>query len=70
MRKTNKNGDIANVSTRTSDYVCVDCGINYLTEKQKESGGQCHTFHLSECGLCQQIKPVTHMRAYNYLRVC
>lgn len=51
---------------RTSDYVCVPCGIQFLSEKQKEEGGV-STFSNGECGLCNQVTMITHMRIYNYL---
>lgn len=53
---------------RISDYVCIECGTKYLTEKQKQAGGFCTTFHQGVCGLCQEEKSITHIRAYNYLR--
>lgn len=52
---------------RTSDYVCVDCGVPYLTEKQKKEGGHVATFHMGTCGICENHKSITHIRAYNYL---
>jgi len=53
---------------RTSDYVCWDCGLPYLSEKQKdESSGTAVTAHNAECGLCGENKTVTHIRAWNYL---
>ena len=54
------------VEQRTSDYVCIDCGVPYLTEKQKKEGGVC-TFHVGECGVCRETTSITHMRHYNYL---
>lgn len=56
------------IDNRDSDYVCIDCGIQFLTEKQKERGGV-HTFHKSKCGLCKEEKSVTNIRNYNYLRI-
>lgn len=76
MNKENKTSDkqqngndfIADVSARTSDYVCVDCGVKFLTKNQKEKGGV-STFHLGKCGLCGEEKSITHIRTYNYLYV-
>lgn len=53
---------------RTSDYVCADCGVKYLTEKQKKQD-RVSTFHLNICGLCGEEEGVTHIRTYNYLQV-
>jgi len=58
------------VEERTSDYVCIDCGVPYLTEKQKDTEntlGHCSTFHSGICGLCGEGRLITHIRAYNYL---
>lgn len=52
--------------TRTSDYVCFSCGVNFLSEKQKKEGGV-STFSTSECGLCGKTTHTTHIRIYNYL---
>jgi len=54
------------VENRKSDYVCIDCGIEFLTDKQKQKSGV-STFHKSECCLCGEEKSVTHIRVYNYL---
>lgn len=51
---------------RISDYVCIPCGVQYLSEKQKEEGGV-STFHEGKCGLCENKTHITHMRHYNYL---
>jgi hypothetical protein len=55
------------VENRKSDYVCVECGVPYLTDKQKEEGG-CTTFHKGICGICEEEKSITHIRTYNYLQ--
>lgn len=52
--------------TRTSDSVCVACGVNFLSEEQKKESSVT-TFHKGECGLCEKNTLVTHMRHYNYL---
>jgi len=52
--------------SRKSDYVCSKCGIEYLTEKQKEKARIC-TFFLGTCGLCNKHAAITHIRNYNYL---
>lgn len=54
------------VRNRTSDYVCVDCGQQFLTEKQRANPRIC-TFHQSTCCLCGEEKGVTNIRHYNYL---
>ena len=48
------------------EVVCVDCGVTYLTEKQKEQF-RVTTFHQGTCFLCEKEKPVTSIRHYNYL---
>lgn len=54
------------ISNRTSDYVCFDCGSEFVSgNKQKET---VVTAHFSTCGLCQKPSvAVTHIRAFNYL---
>lgn len=52
-----------------NDYVCADCGIPFLTEKDKNNPSYCYsTFHQSECCLCRETKGVTHIRNFNRLR--
>jgi len=55
------------VRMRKSDYVCLDCGRPYLTEKQLQEENV-STFHVGECGLCGKTRSITHIRNYNYLR--
>lgn len=55
------------VRKRTSDYVCVDCGVPFLTKRQRKKA-IITAFHKGECGLCNEEKAITHIRAYNYLR--
>ena len=50
-----------------NDYVCYPCGLPYLTEQQTKEH-HIHTYHIGECGVCGQEVPVTHKRAFNYLR--
>jgi len=57
------------IDNRKSDYVCFDCGVLFLTEEQKKSGGHAVTFSVSECCLCHQEKGTTHIRTYNWLRI-
>lgn len=57
------------ISLRTSDAVCFDCGKHFLTKKQKDSGGNAVTFNTGTCGLCNQEKSVTHIRNYNWLQL-
>lgn len=54
------------IDNRTSDYVCWDCGIQFLTEAQKKREGVV-TAHKSICGLCREDKSVTHIRHWNWL---
>lgn len=63
MSKTYTQEEIDN---RTSDYVCWDCGEQFLP-KEKRSGVV--TAHISECGLCGEKKGVTHIRGWNWLRI-
>lgn len=57
------------IDDRKTDYVCFECGKNFLTEAQKKSGGDCVTFHQNTCGLCGEDKSVTNIRHYNYLNI-
>jgi hypothetical protein len=45
---------------------CVDCGVPYLTDKQKREGNVT-TFHNGQCCVCGEEKQVTSARHYNYL---
>jgi len=49
------------------NYVCVDCGVKYLTEEQKKNR-YATTFHIGKCCECGKEKGVTNIRHYNYLR--
>ena len=49
------------------NYVCINCGIPFLTDKQKEESGVA-TFNRGYCCICRKFKSVTHIRHYNYLR--
>ncbi len=54
------------IENRPSDYVCWDCGRQFLTEAQKKREGVV-TAHKSACGLCKEEKSVTHIRHWNWL---
>lgn len=56
------------INNRKSDYVCFDCGIEFLSEEQK--GKRCVvTAHFGTCCLCgEQDKTVTHIRTFNWLK--
>lgn len=45
--------------------ICCDCGVKYLTDKQKEDSS-CHTFSFGECIECKEVVLVTADRHYNY----
>lgn len=58
------------IEARTGDYICWDCGLQFLSPKRKaESEGHAVTSSISECGLCHQEKGTTHMRTWNWLRI-
>ena len=57
------------IKERTSDYICFDCGFEFLTEKQKSGEGGAVTAHKSNCCLCGEEKSVTHIRAFNWLNL-
>lgn len=56
------------VNERTSDYICHECGQQFLTEADKNRNGV-YTAHSGICGLCGQEKTITHMRQYHYLYI-
>jgi len=56
------------VENRTSDYICWNCGTQFLSKKQREEEGVV-TAHLSKCGLCGENKTVTHYRHWNWLNI-
>ena len=51
-----------------NDVVCFECGVKYLSEQQKQSGGNAVTFHEDKCCECGEVKSVTSVRHYNYLQ--
>lgn len=57
------------IDDRKSDYVCIDCGVQFLDDKQKARGGSVTTFHQGECCLCGKDKSITNIRHYNWLRI-
>lgn len=69
MRKTKKEIELEQLATkRNSDYVCIPCGIQYLSEKQREAN-RVVTFHENHCGICGEHTGVTHIRHYNYGKI-
>lgn len=56
--------------TRTSDYVCFDCGRPFVRDLMNfdEFVAAGVTCHMGECGLCGEEKGVTHVRHFNWLR--
>ena len=56
------------INDRTSDYVCFDCGKEFLSEEQKNRNFII-TVHESHCGLCNELKSVVHIRNWNYLKL-
>jgi hypothetical protein len=58
---------MTNREDRTSDYVCIPCGIAHLSKEQLAGEGGAHTAHISECGLCGKKDMVLHIRHYNWL---
>lgn len=56
------------IDNRTSDFICWDCGLQFLQAEQKKRHGIATT-HQSTCGLCGTDKPVTHYRNWNYLHI-
>lgn len=57
------------INKRKNDLVCFNCGINFLTNKQKSSEGSVATFNIGICGLCNNENKVTNIRTYNYLKI-
>lgn len=58
------------IEARKGDYVCWDCGTQFLSPKRKSEGeGNVVTASISECGLCGQKKGTTHIRTWNWLRI-
>jgi len=47
-------------------YVCVHCGVKYLTEEQKKNS-YATTFNIGKCCECGEDTLVTNIRHYNYL---
>lgn len=54
------------IDGRESDYVCFDCGRDFLTEAQKQRSNVV-TAHKGTCCLCKEEKSITHIRAFNWL---
>lgn len=57
------------IDNRKSDYVCFNCGIQFISKEQKKKElGYAVTFFEDNCGLCGDFTGVTNIRHYNYLR--
>ena len=56
------------IKERTTDYVCFECGRQFLTEEEKKHP-RISTFHMGECALCKEEHGITNIRHYNYLRI-
>jgi hypothetical protein len=55
--------------TPNPNYICLDCGNEFLTEAQKERRLQdplIVTMHQDVCLWCGQEIGVTHIRAFNW----
>lgn len=53
----------------TTDYVCYNCGKEYLSAEQKRNSAyNISTLHQGICCVCLEEKGVTHKRNYNYLK--
>lgn len=60
------------VDARTSDNCCFDCGVQFLTESQKEyreKNTLAVTAFEADCCLCGEKKGVTDIRHWNRLRI-
>lgn len=53
------------INNRTSDYICFDCGEQFIEPDRPD---QVVTAHTGECGLCGEVKSVAHYRLFNYLQ--
>jgi hypothetical protein len=56
------------IEARTSDNICWDCGLPFLSEDQKKQFNVV-TANTGICGLCQQEKTVTNFRNWNWLKI-
>lgn len=57
------------IDNRKSDLVCVECGVQFITDRQRQVGGSVSTFRKAVCCLCGTNTHVTHYRHYNYLQI-
>ncbi len=64
MKDKEKKYTKEDIENRSSDYVCFDCGLSF---NKIDNNVTVLTCRYSKCGLCQENKSVTHMRAFNYL---
>lgn len=56
------------IDNRTSDWICFECGGDFLSKAQKsERGHAAVTAHTSVCGLCGKNTTVIHARNWNWL---
>jgi len=51
------------MNKETAGYVCVECGL-----KHGDTKGGVSTFHEGKCDMCGEIKSITSVRHYNWLR--
>lgn len=56
------------IEARKSDYVCFNCGIQFVSKEQKKGLVYGVTFFEDNCGLCGDFTGVTNIRHYNYLK--
>lgn len=56
------------IAARTSDNICWDCGLPFLSEEQKKEFNVV-TANTGICGLCHQEKSVTNYRNWNWLKI-
>lgn len=59
---------------RKSDLVCLECGLSFLQPREMKlyQQGKWNVFYLdkeTECGICENVKKVAHMRSFNYLGI-
>ena len=59
------------IDKRVTEYVCYDCGHHFLNQSTCPADGvlSVSTFHTGICGLCKTEQSVTHVRAYNHLKI-
>lgn len=55
------------VNTQSIEYICQECGHKF-GRPERIPAGHLATFHLGNCDICGEIKPVSEPRDFGHLK--